>query len=80
MSESDSNDVERVERTDVGASLQVEFKRGTGTRDQDKWTIKGKGDTHEQAIEEFETQLEQVEAEFAQRVRDLQVTAEGDDE
>ena len=70
---SEPDDVERVERTDVGASLAVEFKRGTETRDQDKWTIKGKGETAGEAIENFERELEEVEEEFAQRVRDLQV-------
>jgi len=78
---SEEDDVERVERTDVGASLAVEFKRGTGTRDQDKWTVKGKGENAEEAIENFERELEEVEDEFAQRVRDLQVeVTEEDDE
>ena len=74
-------DVDRVQRTDVGASLAVEFKRGTGTRDQDKWTIKGKGETAAEAINNFERELEEVEDKFAQRVRDLQVeVTEEDDE
>jgi hypothetical protein len=74
-------DVDRVQRTDVGASIAVEFKRGTGTRDQDKWTIKGKGETAAEAIKNFERELEEVEDEFAQRVRDLQVeVTEEDDE
>ena len=74
-------DVDRVQRTDVGASIAVEFKRGTGTRDQDKWTIKGKGETAAEAIKNFERELEEVEDEFAQRVRNLQVevTEEGDE-
>ncbi|MDB2283680.1 hypothetical protein PM038_00120 [Halorubrum ezzemoulense] len=74
-------DIDRVQRTDVGASIAVEFKRGTGTRDQDKWTIKGKGETAAEAIKNFERELEEVEDEFAQRVRDLQVeVTEEDDE
>lgn len=77
---SDRGDIERVERSDVGASLAVEFKRGTETRDQDKWTVKGKGKTAEEAIENFERELEEVEDEFAQRVRDLQVEVVEDDD
>ena len=72
-------DVDRVQRTDVGASIAVEFKRGTGTRDQDKWTIKGKGETAAEAIKNFEREIEEVEDEFAQRVRDLQVEVTEED-
>ena len=36
---------EYVERSDVGVSITVELKRGTGTRDQDKLIAKAKGRT-----------------------------------
>jgi len=73
---------ETVERYDTGASISVTLKRGTGTRDQDKWTIKGKGRTSGQALREFDKQLQEVEAELADRVRALQPNAdesEGDE-
>jgi len=49
----EENESEHVKRTDEGASIQAEITRGTGTRDQEKWRIKGKGETAVQAIEEF---------------------------
>lgn len=51
---------ERVERTDVGASIEVGITRGTGTRDQEKWKLKGKGETAEDAIQELERLLVDV--------------------
>lgn len=69
-----------VERSDVGASMSVDITRGTETRDQEKYSIKGKGKTAEDAIEEFEKQLEAIENEFAQRIRNLQVEVEAEDE
>ena len=38
---------EYVERSDVGVSLTVKLKRGTGTRDQDEVIAKAKGTTLE---------------------------------
>lgn len=55
-----SNPDEHIKRTDEGASLQVEITRGEGTRDQEKWRIKGKGATALQAISEFIEQYEEV--------------------
>ncbi len=69
-----------VERSDVGASMSVDITRGTGTRDQEKYSIKGKGKTAEDAIGEFEKQLEAIEDKFAQRIRNLQVEVETGDE
>jgi hypothetical protein len=63
---------EVVERTDVGASIEATITRGTGTRDQEKWRIKGKGRDADEAIDEFETQLDQLEDDLADRVRSLQ--------
>lgn len=65
---------ERIERTDVGASIEVTAKRGTGTRDEDKVRLKGKGETAEEAIAEFETLLEKYESEYSDRVRAIQPT------
>lgn len=73
MNDNDNNDpTETVERFDTGASISVTLKRGTGTRDQDKWTIKGKGRTSGQALKEFDDQLQELEDELADRVRALQ--------
>lgn len=63
---------ERVERTDVGASIEVSITRGTGTRDQEKYRIKGKGADAAQALGEFEEMLADVEEEYAERIRALQ--------
>lgn len=76
MTDEGADDV--VARTDVGASLQVTLTRGNGTRDQEKWRIKGKGEDAERALEEFEAQLERVENELADRVRALQPCEEAD--
>lgn len=75
-----ASETTHVERSDVGASMSVDITRGTGTRDQEKYSIKGKGKTAEDAIEEFEKQLEAIENEFAQRIRNLQVEVEAEDE
>ena len=44
---------EYVERSDVGVSLTVKLKRGTGTRDQDEVIAKAKGKTLEDAREDM---------------------------
>ncbi|MBX0297639.1 DUF7389 domain-containing protein [Haloarcula nitratireducens] len=67
-----SDDVERVERTDIGASVEARLKRGTGTRDEDKITIKAKGETAADALEEFEQLLAEYEAEYGDRMRTIQ--------
>lgn len=45
--------VEHVERTDVGVSLTVKLKRGTGMCDQDEVIAKTKGSTLEDAREDM---------------------------
>ena len=45
---------EYVERSDIGVSLTVKLKRGTGTRDQDEVIAKAKGKTLEDAREDME--------------------------
>ena len=67
---------ERIERTDVGASIEVRLKRGTGTRDEDQVTIKAKGETAKEAASEFEFLLEQYEAEWSDRCRNIQPSKE----
>ncbi len=63
---------ETVERYDTGASMSVDISRGNGTRDQEKWKLKGKGRTAEDAIAELETQLDELEERLADRVRNIQ--------
>jgi len=46
---------EHVERTDVGVSLTVKLKRGTGTRDEDQIKAKVKAKTLEDAREDMKT-------------------------
>ena len=63
---------ERIERTDVGASIEVALKRGTGTRDEDKPRLKAKGATVAETVEDFDELLTAYEERFAERVRNLQ--------
>jgi len=70
--------VETVERTDIGSSMEARLKRGTGTRDEDSVTIKAKGRTAEETIEEFYQLLAEYEAKVSDRLRDIQ--PEEDDE
>jgi len=76
----DTDDPDRIERTDVGASVEARLKRGTGTRDEDQITIKAKGETAEEAAAEFEFLLEQYEAEYSERCRNIQPSKKVDDE
>jgi len=46
-------ETQHVERTDVGVSITVQLKRGSGTRDQDKITGKVKAETLEDAQEDM---------------------------
>jgi hypothetical protein len=75
----DTTDPDRIERTDVGASVEARLKRGTGTRDEDTITIKAKGETAEDAAEEFEYLLQQYEAEYSDRCRNIQPTVDEED-
>ena len=51
---------EYVERSDVGVSLTVKLKRGTGTRDQDEVIAKAKGKTLDDAREDMEILREYI--------------------
>ncbi|SDX29088.1 hypothetical protein SAMN05443574_12510 [Haloarcula vallismortis] len=64
--------VEKVERTDFGCSMEARLDRGTGTRDQDRVTIKSKGETAAETIAEFYELLEEHEQEISDRLRDIQ--------
>lgn len=75
----DTTDKERIERTDVGASIEARLKRGTATRDEDKITIKGKGETAEDAAREFEFLLQKYEEEYGDRCRNLQPSVDEED-
>lgn len=50
-----SSGMEYIERSDVGVSLTVKLKRGTGTRDEDQIKAKVKAKTLEDAREDMET-------------------------
>lgn len=47
--DSDDEQSQHVRRTDHGVTIETELKRGTGTRDQDKHTLKAKGSTFSEA-------------------------------
>ncbi|WP_135306021.1 DUF7389 domain-containing protein [Haloarcula amylovorans] len=75
-----ADDIERVERTDIGASIEARLKRGTGTRDEDNITIKGKGDSAADALEEFEMLLAKYEAAYSDRLRAIQPSQDDEGE
>lgn len=86
MSENDDarDPDELVERIDTGASAQVEITRGTGTRDQEKWRLKGKGDDAEQALAELRRELRDVfpvedDEPLGEQVRNFQPELEEDE-
>ncbi|MDF9748048.1 DUF7389 domain-containing protein [Natrinema salsiterrestre] len=62
---------EYVERSDVGVSLTVKLKRGTGTRDQDEVIAKAKGKTLEDAREDMEILREYIH-DLAKDARQIQ--------
>jgi hypothetical protein len=70
---------ETVERYDTGASVSVDITRGTGTRDQEKWKLKGKGRNAEEALGELETELDELEERLANRVRNIQPEVSDDE-
>ena len=75
MSEDDTSadiDVERIERTDIGTSMEARLKRGTGTRDEDQVTIKAKGEDAEQTIDEFYQLLAEYDDNISDRLRGIQ--------
>lgn len=65
------NTTEHIERTDVGVSITVELKRGTGTRDQDKLVGKVKAETLDEARSDM-TQLRNYLGNLADDCRQIQ--------
>lgn len=79
----ETNQLQYVERSDVGVSITVELKRGTGTRDQDKLTGKIKARTLEDARADMDVLREYlhtlaVDTRQIQPAEELDVTADGD--
>ncbi len=62
---------EFVKHTDVGVSLTVKFKRGTGTRDEDQIKAKVKAKTLEDAREDMETLRTDIHV-LAENTRQIQ--------
>ena len=62
---------EYVERSDIGVSLTVKLKRGTGTRDQDEVIAKAKGKTLEDARQDMEILREYIH-DLAEDARQIQ--------
>ena len=60
---------ERVQRYDAGARVKVKMSRGDSPRDQDEWTIEGKGETHIDAAQEFDALLDEYRDRWAEDVR-----------
>lgn len=71
-------DVQHVNRTDTGASIEATLKRGESTRNEDRIKIKGKGESAEEAAEEFEYLLKEYEEEYSTRLRDIQPSQSGE--
>ena len=70
--------VEYVERTDVGVSLTVKLKRGTGTRDQDEVIAKAKGSTLEDARDDM-NELRGYIRDLAEDARQIQPDPDPDE-
>jgi hypothetical protein len=71
--QSQPDQTEYVERSDVGVSLTVQLTRGTGTRDQDKITAKVKAKTLEEARTDMETLRAYID-DLAESTRQIQPT------
>lgn len=69
--ERDAVYAERIQRYDAGASVKVKMSRGDSPRDQDQWTIEGKGETHMDAAQEFDALLEEYKNRWADDVREI---------
>lgn len=65
---------------DHGTKIRAKVKRGTDTRDQDELLIEGRGESAEEAAEDFEGALTKAEEQgWAERLREIQ-PEESDDE
>lgn len=79
MSDREPDVEEHVERTDVGVSITAELKRGTGTRDQDKLTVKVKRENYADAREELDTALDEDVPRWSDSLREVQSEGDGDE-
>lgn len=76
------SDYERGEKEPLnhGTKIRAKVKRGTGTRDQDELLIEGRGESAEEAAEDFEAALSMAEEEgWTDRLRALQPDDETDE-
>lgn len=60
---------DRVEHFDAGVRIKVKTSRGDSPRDQDEWTLEGKGETYEEAAREFDKALDEYQERWADDVR-----------
>jgi len=67
----ESSPTEYVERSDVGVSLTVKLKRGTGTRDEDQIKAKVKAKTLEDARDDMDV-LRAYIRDLAEEARQIQ--------
>ena len=62
----------RADVQSVGTEIRATITRGNDTRDQDKFTIKGRGSNAQEAAEDFDQALSEAEErDFADRLREL---------
>ncbi len=69
----ESSPTEHIERSDVGVSLTVKLKRGTGTRDEDQIKAKVKAKTLDDAREDMDV-LRAYIRDLAENTRQIQPT------
>jgi len=69
----ESSPTEHIERSDVGVSLTVKLKRGTGTRDEDQIKAKVKAKTLNDAREDMDV-LRAYIRDLAEEARQVQPT------
>jgi hypothetical protein len=63
-----------------GCKVTAKLKRGTGTRDQDVINLKARGETAEDAAEEFEALLSHLsESGWSDRLRAVQPDEDGEE-
>jgi hypothetical protein len=68
-----SSPTEHIERSDVGVSLTVKLKRGSGTRDEDQIKAKVKAKTLDDAREDMD-ELRAYIRDLAEGTRQIQPT------
>ncbi|GGN25045.1 DUF7389 domain-containing protein [Halarchaeum nitratireducens] len=70
-------ETKHVERTDVGVSITVQLKRGSGTREEDKITGKVKAETLDDAQEDMDVLREYLHR-LAEDARQIQPGVEAE--